>query len=179
MTDRRPQTQWKCSNPTSRPQLNSASRLIFGLPTRGTPLSPCGRGVAPSAARCRVRGPLRSPFELDQQVFQNGTRSLQHIVIPIAKYAKSLGSQSSVSDLIPLRSMLTSVDFHYDLAIEAHEIENVISKRHLPTEFETYEPPIAQEPPHLGFRVRRLAAHSTCGTADSAADGTMMCVVGH
>jgi len=122
---------------------------------------------------------LRSPFELDQQVFQNGTRSLQHIVIPIAKYAKSLGSQSSVSDLIPLRSMLTSVDFHYDLAIEAHEIENVISKRHLPTEFETYEPPIAQEPPHLGFRVRRLAAHSTCGTADSAADGTMMCVVGH
>jgi len=69
-----------------------------------------------------VRGSSRSRFELVQQIFENGARSLRHIVVPVPHHAKTLGSQSSFSNLIPFRSMLTSVDLNDNASMKTRKI---------------------------------------------------------
>jgi len=47
---------------------------------------------------------------------------LRHIVVPVPHHAKTLGSQSSFSNLIPFRSMLTSVDLNDNASMKTRKI---------------------------------------------------------
>lgn len=83
--------------------------------------------------------------ELDENVFQHGSASLQHIVVPIACDPKPFVRESALSDCVGLRrGVLTPVHFHNETMLEADEIKNVVLKRYLTTKLEFREPAITK-----------------------------------
>ena len=66
--------------------------------------------------------------------------------------------------------MLTSVHFDYDSPIKTNEVRNIISKRYLTQQLETYEAAVARQPPHFGFCIGGFVPHPPRGTLNSAAD---------
>jgi hypothetical protein len=69
-------------------------------------------------------------------------------------------------------AMLRAVQFHGQLCIRAVEIQNVISDRVLPTEFEPGKTPATQGPPERLFVVR-LVATQLAGDVFEAHGGMM------
>ncbi len=79
-----------------------------------------------------------------EDIFQDRSRSLQHIIVPITKHTKTFIRQDRISPLIEAQfEMLASVYFNNGLAIETDEIKDVVLKWYLPTKFETCQPTMA------------------------------------
>lgn len=73
-------------------------------------------------------------------------------------------------------SVLRTVQFHGQLGVRAVEIQDVISDRVLPTEFDTGKTPAAQCPPERLFVVRLIAAQ-LAGDLLEAHEGMMFFVL--
>ena len=75
--------------------------------------------------------------ELCENVLQNTRRSLQHVIVPVARDSKTFGFQNCFSLHVTLRRcVLTTVDFDNEAFFEANEVENKGLKGHLPPKFE-------------------------------------------
>jgi hypothetical protein len=63
--------------------------------------------------------------------------------------------------------MVTAIDFDDETFFETDKIKNKILKGNLPAKFELREPPVSQQSPHFGFRVRRFTTHLLGKIADA------------
>jgi hypothetical protein len=90
-----------------------------------------------------------------QNVLQNGFRSYQHVVVPISNQSEAKRFQLGRPLLVvsALRRMLPTVDLDDQPSFDTDEISDVTSKRILPPELESTQPPVAKAPPEPRFRV--------------------------
>jgi hypothetical protein len=96
-----------------------------------------------------------------EDIFQNRSRPLKHVIVPITKHTKAFIRQGRISHLIGARlEMLASVYFDNGLPIKADEIENVSLKWDLPAKFEACQTAMAQQPPHRRFSIGRIVPQS-------------------
>src|SRR5262249_17780216 len=91
--------------------------------------------VAPHEVGRRVRGIL-PPGKLCKDVLQYSRGALQDIVVQVARRLKSLSCKCCFAARVALRfRVLTAIDLDDQTFLEAHEVENVILERNLPTKF--------------------------------------------
>ncbi len=100
-----------------------------------------------------------SAAELHQQIFQYGVWVLEHIIVPIARNAKSLGKKAIIPLPVNLWRMLTAIDLDDKPSFETHEVQNVGLEGHLPAEFEMCQASISKQAPHRCFGIRWRTAH--------------------
>ena len=113
--------------------------------------------------------------ELCENVLQNGRRLLQHVIVPVTRDEITFGRQDGISRNVTLRScMLTTIDLDDHAFFKANKVENKALKGDLPTKLEEREPSVAEQAPHGGFSVGRLAAHLLCETADPLGGRSMV-----
>jgi hypothetical protein len=99
--------------------------------------------------------------QLCEKVFENRIASLQDVVVPISKDAKSLARQYRISRSITQRvSVLAAVDLYDDPSFKAHEIKDVRLEGNLPAEFVPGKPAVPQNSPHRGFCISSSPTHS-------------------
>lgn len=95
-----------------------------------------------------------------EDVFKNGRRPRQYVVVPVAQCPKAVHLQESVANGITGRiQVLAAVDLNNEPTLEAREIQNVVVKGDLTAELETHKSAIAQETPHRGFGIARGLPH--------------------
>ena len=126
---------------------------------------PLWERVAPKATG---EGSIAVLSESCEDVLQDDRRTLQDIIVPVARDLEALRDQDRVSRRVTFaRCMLTAVDLNDEASLEANEIENKALKGNLTTKFELCKPSIAEQTPHRRFSVRGLAAHRLCEIADA------------
>jgi hypothetical protein len=102
-----------------------------------------------------------------EHVFENRRWLLQHVVIPIAQCLEPFSGQRRISRFVAIgRCVLTGVDLDDETLFETDKIKDVILKRNLSPKLEVSELPMAQQPPHRGFRICRDAPHALRKVAD-------------
>jgi len=67
--------------------------------------------------------------------------------------------------------VLTTVYFDDNALLETDEVENEFLKGNLSPEFVPLETPVAEQSPHRGFSVGRLATHVSGELAEALGDG--------
>ena len=91
-----------------------------------------------------------------EYIFQNRSRLLKYVIVPIAKHPKAFIRQCCIPHLIAARlQMLASVYLDNGFAIKADEIKDVPLKGGLPAKFEASQAAMAQQLPHGSFGFRR------------------------
>ncbi len=86
---------------------------------------------------------------------QHGVRIGQDLVVPEAEDPEATPAQLEVPRSVThIFGVLAAIDFHNQVMLEAGEIDDGTTDRHLPAELEAVQPAIAQPIPqaHLGIR---------------------------
>src|ERR1700682_476567 len=84
---------------------------------------------------------------------------LEHVVIPIAQYAKFISHEPVVAfDVSNGLSVLAAIDLDDQSRFKTEKIRDVWPDRNLPTELERRKPPVLQGKPELALGVRHARA---------------------
>jgi hypothetical protein len=121
-----------------------------------------------------------APIDLSEDIFEDRIASLQDVVVPISKDAKSFTRQNCIScSVTHAPSMLATVDLYDDPPIETHKIENVVSEWNLAAEFVRSQTAVSQQPPHRRFGIGGRSSHLLGVRQADPAYGTVVCAVRH
>ncbi len=114
------------------------------------PLPACGERSDREAVR--VRGTLRT--ESRKNCLKHAAGVSQHVVVPESQHGIAVISQPSIPNSISRAvCMLAAIDFYYDAAFTADEVNDVWAKRCLAYEFESAERAAAKSIPKFQFGI--------------------------
>src|SRR6185312_812718 len=113
----------------------------------------------PVGERVRVRGFLTRSRD---DRLQDAVNIAQHIVVPKAQHQISVGLElrGALRILGDVLGVLTAVQLHDQPSGFAAKIDHVSFDRHLPPEFHSVKPPVAQSKPKRAFGIRLIAPQS-------------------
>jgi hypothetical protein len=121
-----------------------------------------------------------APIDLSEDIFEDRIASLQDVVVPISKDAKSFTRQNRIPcPVTHAPGMLATIDLYDDPPIETHEIEDVVSEWNLAAEFVCGQPAVAQQSPHRRFGIGGRSSHLLGVRQADPAYGTVVCAVRH
>ena len=79
--------------------------------------------------------------KMGEDIFQNGKRSLKHVIVPVSQHAKAFCCQECVAPLIAARfEMLAAVYLDNRFPVKADKVQNEILKRQLSANLEARKP---------------------------------------
>lgn len=126
----------------------------FDTPLPASPSEHARKASHPSPARGEGLFP-KSSFDHPQYAFQIA----QHLVVPEPHHAKALRLQPRRSGCIAFGRVLPTVYLDDQSRLEADEIGDIVSKRHLSAEFRSLQLARAQRLPQTTFRIGAAMPH--------------------